>query len=49
MADKVSVYIEKMKMDLLYYIKKGVFTKDDAREIIKERETYGSNLIKNIL
>ena len=38
MADKVSVYVEKMKMELIYFIKKGIFTKDDARQIIKERE-----------
>ena len=31
MADKVRVYIDQMKSELLYFIKKGVFTKEEAR------------------
>jgi hypothetical protein len=35
MADKVSLQIERLKMEFIYFIKKGVFSKEEAREIIK--------------
>ena len=42
MADKVRIHIEQMKQDLLFFIKQGVFSKEDARSIIKSRETHGT-------
>ncbi|KRX10234.1 hypothetical protein PPERSA_07319 [Pseudocohnilembus persalinus] len=38
MADKIKLLMESMLPDMLYYLKKKVFEKQEIREIMKERE-----------
>jgi hypothetical protein len=44
MADKIRILVESMMVDMLYFVKKGVFTKQEAKLIMKDRENHG-NLI----
>jgi hypothetical protein len=41
MADKIRILVESMMVDMLYFVKKGVFTKQEAKQIIKDRENHG--------
>lgn len=38
MADKVRLLMESMLPDMLYYLKRKVFEKNEIREVMKERE-----------
>jgi hypothetical protein len=42
MADKIRILVESMMVDMLYFVKKGVFTKQEAKQIIKDRENHGN-------
>lgn len=46
MADKVRVLIETLKNDILYFVRKGVFSKEDVKLIMKQREVYEYILCK---
>ena len=48
MADKVRVLIETLKNDILYFVRKGVFSKEDVKLIMKQREVNGNFQIKRI-
>lgn len=38
MADKIRLLMEGMLPDMLYYLKRKVFSKEEIRDIMKERE-----------
>jgi hypothetical protein len=46
MADKIRILMEGMMPDLLTFIKKGVFTKKEGKEILKDRENLEYSLTK---
>ena len=46
MADKINLLIESMMPDMLYLIRRKIFSKDEAKAILKNREDLEYSMTK---